>query len=324
MKKVMFLRALLVVMCLGFCLVFLSQSAVSAAPAYPERDIRFIISWSAGGGTDVVGRQIASQMEKILGVNIIVDNILGGSGAVGFKVGADSPADGYTWIMGATPMLLQKHNGGTFVDYALFDHIAIFNADPASLIVPKNSSNTLAEFVEYAVANPGRLTCANSGVGNTWHVTGIQFEKLIGTSFIHVPYANGLDAAVAVAGGHVDLSTVSAAEAATLVETGEAKFLAIASEERDPSFPDVPTFREQGIDLVNGTCRWVAVPTGTDPQIIGIIEDALKQVYESEEFRTFMRNGKFGVQWKSGEELQTFLDESDAEYAVLFETISIE
>jgi tripartite-type tricarboxylate transporter receptor subunit TctC len=220
-------------------------------------------------------------------------------------------------------MLLQKYvNPDAFVDYKLLNHIAIFNSDPCGLVVKSGAPyKNVQEFLDYAKAHPGELLAANSGPGATWHVITMQFEQFTGTSFIHVPFEGGTGAAIAVGGGHADFSMVSAAEAATIVDAGLGRFLAIGSAERDPNFPDVPTFKEQGIDFVNGVWRDLSVPVGTPPDVSSKLESALKQIYEDEDFRTVMKNGKFGLQWMSGPEFKAYLDESDDSYKVLFEKI---
>ncbi|MDR1508591.1 MAG: hypothetical protein LBS53_03030 [Synergistaceae bacterium] len=123
MRKMGFCAVLFWVLCIiSVTFVFSPIGEGADQMAFPEKDIKMIIPWSAGGGTDIIGRQIASQMEKIFDVNIIVENVTGGGGAVGFKCCADSAPDGYTLTMGTPSMLLQKYANSTYVDYKLLDH----------------------------------------------------------------------------------------------------------------------------------------------------------------------------------------------------------
>lgn len=318
-------RMILTLAAVLFVFSAFSLTGVAGADNYPSRNITFLVPFAAGGGTDLVCRQVASRLEDIFGVNVIVENVVGGAGAVGFKRTAESAPDGYTLTSTTPTMLLQKYaNPDAYVDYRLLDHIAIFNSDPCCLVVKANAPyKNVQEFLDYAKAHPGEMLAANSGPGATWHIITMQFEQFTSTSFIHVPFEGGTGAAVAVGGGHADFSMVSAAEAATIVDAGLARFLAIGSAERDPNFPNVPTFKEQGIDFVNGVWRDVSVPAGTPDDVIATLEKALRQVYEDEDFRAVLKNGKFGLQWMSGPEFKAYLDESDAVYKELFEKITV-
>lgn len=295
-----------------------TTAETSAADSYPEKNITLIVPFAAGGGTDLIGRQIASQLESILGTSIVVENVTGGAGQVGFKQGAGSAADGYTITMTTSSLLLQKYASETYVDYQEFEHIAVFNFDPCGLIVAADAPyDTVDEFVAYAKEHPG-MTCTNSGAGGIWHVCAMEFEKNNGLEFTHVPYDGGNAAAVAVAGGHADCSFASVAEAAALVEAGELKILAIASDERTDAYPDIPTFAEQGYTFTTGgVFRAFAVPAGTDSAIVAKLADAVEQVYQSEEFQTFMANGGYGLLWKSGDDLTEYLSDCDETFKEL-------
>lgn len=324
MKKMKKTIGALLAVCLTLTLAACSSNSNSpssndgnAADSYPSENITLVVPWAAGGGTDLIGRQIAAQLESSLNTNIVVENVTGGSGAVGFKQATGSPADGYTICMTTSSLLLQKYANDTYVEYTDFDHVCIFNFDACGLIVSADAPyNTVEEFVEYAKANPG-LTCANSGAGTMWHTCALQFSDLVGVEFTHVPYDSGNDACVAVAGGHADLTMVSVAEAASLLQAGQLKVLAIGLDERSEDFADIPTFIEQGYDLTGGVFRAFAVPAGTDEAIVEKLANAVKDVYDSDEFKTFMHNGGYGMLWMDGEELTSYLKDLDTTFSTL-------
>lgn len=291
----------------------------SAATQFPKREITMIVPWAAGGGTDIVAREIARLMEKELGKPVVVMNVEGGGGAVGFQKIATSRPDGYTIGFTTNSMLLQKYTASTFVDYKKLKHIAMVNEDPATLTVNATAPwNTITEFVDYAKKNPNKIRIANSGPGAIWHVAAMLLEEKIDTKFIHVPYSGAAPAGIAVAGGHIEATTVSPAEVRSLVDSGKLKMLAIAAAERDPNFPNIPTLKESGIDLVIGVWRAVAVPKDTPAYVIQILENAITKAVHSSEYKEFMAKAGFGIRYMSSSDMVPFLDAQNADFASVF------
>jgi tripartite-type tricarboxylate transporter receptor subunit TctC len=207
-------------------------------------------------------------MEEKLGVPVIVVNKTGGGGLVGFKAIADAKPDGYTIGSISISLLLQKAVGLAYQDFRELTPIGIYNEDPASLTVNADAPwSNLDEFVEYCKDNPETVRVSNSGTGAIWHVSALRMEKFLGIKVVHIPYKGGNPAAVAVAGGHVEVTTTSPAEVASLVNAGKLKILAIPSEKRVHIFPDVPTFKEEGYDFTAGTWRGLAGPAGLPEEV---------------------------------------------------------
>ncbi|MET3506460.1 tripartite tricarboxylate transporter substrate binding protein [Halalkalibacter oceani] len=290
--------------------------------AYPEKEISVIVPWAVGGGTDAIARQIASFMEQELDSPVVIVNREGGGGVVGFREIAEAEPDGYTIGFISNSLLLQKYSSQTYQDYEAFEAITLVNEDPASLTVKADAPwETAADFIEEAKSNPGNFRISNSGPGGIWHVSALKLASDNGVEFSHVPYDGGNPAAVAAAGGFVEATTVSAAEMQSLVNAGELRILGVAGEERLPQFPDVPTLREQGVDTSIGVWRGFVAPKGTPQEIIEVLDAAITKAMETEEYQTFMNTGGYGIRHASTTDFASFMDEEDANYNELFESM---
>ncbi len=277
------------------------------------------MGWAAGGGTDVLARQLASIMEKKLGKPIVVQNKPGGGGTVSFQALAASKPDGYTLAMTTNPLLLQQYIATTYVPYKSLTHLALINEDPAAVSVPANSPcRTFKDFIEMVKKNPGKVRISNAGPGSAWHAMALRFEDAVGASVSHVPYPGGNPAAVGAAGGHVEATFASPAEVSALVAGGKLRMLAVSAEKRDPKFPDVPTFKEEGIDLVGGTHRCVSAPKGLPPEVYAKLIETIQYATEQPEYKAFMENSGFGQRLIVGKDLDAYLDSLDITYAKLF------
>jgi tripartite-type tricarboxylate transporter receptor subunit TctC len=304
----------LCVLCLGIGL-FLAVGSSPALAAYPEKEITLIIPWAAGGGTDLIGRIIAELMEKDLGKSVVVVNKVGAGGLVGFKEIASAKPDGYTIGVNTPSQILQKYTATSYLDWREMAPIAIHNFDPAAFTVKVDAPwKTIKEALDYAKANPLKVRVANSGTGAIWHVAAALLGSKFGIQFTHVPYGGGGPAAIAVAGGHVEATTASAAEAGSLAKGGKLRILAIASEQRDPFFPEVPTFKESGIDFVFGTWRCIVAPKNTPKEIIVRLEQSVRKATNDPRFVDFMTKNGFGMQYKGPAESAAVMDQDEKDY----------
>lgn len=287
-------------------------SAPASYAAYPEKEITMVIPWSAGGGTDTVGRFIANLMEKDLGKPVVVVNKTGGGGIVGFRYIADAKPDGYTIGVNSTSQLLQKYSASSYVDWKNISPIALVNLDPAAFTVNANSPwKTIDDAMAYAKTNSMKVRVANSGPGAIWHVSAAMLGNIAGVQFTHVPYKGGKPASVAVAGGHVEATSVSPAEVGTLVKGGTLRILAIASDKRDPLFPDVPTFRERGIDFSMGVWRAVIGPKGMPTDTVARLEASVHKAVNDPAFKEFMAKNGYGQAYMGSAETTAFMAQAE-------------
>lgn len=302
--------------CIGLLvLVMLLSTAVATAAKYPSRPITVIVPWAAGGGTDRTCRFIADMLRKELGVPVIVVNKTGGGGAVGHGEGARAAADGYT-VTNLTLEIATMHwLGLTDVTVDDFEPVCQFNEDPAAVIVKANAPwKNIHELLDYIRKNPGKLLFSGSGAGTIWDLARIGLLHSQGipvNSVTWVPTAGAAPSIVELLGGHVDVITCSLAEAASQVESGDLRVLAVMSDERLPAFPNVPTLKEQGINWSAGTWRGFGVPKGTPKEVIDVLEKAVFKVCATDEFKQFMANAGFGIRLRTSEDFGSFMKEQD-------------
>ncbi|MDI6725558.1 MAG: tripartite tricarboxylate transporter substrate binding protein [Smithellaceae bacterium] len=267
---------------IGCVCVMLATVALAALPyksalaSYPEKTITYIIPFNAGGESDVTARLQQAHLEKILGVSVNVVNKPGGGGAVAWsEFQRTARPDGYTVIGVNIPHIiaqpLERKDTGYTTDG--FELIMWFHFTPNALIVQRDGSlKTLADFIKMAKAKPKAVTVAGSGANSANHLDALRLDKLAGLQTTYVPHTGTGPIIPALMGGHVT-STMNYTMVGVQYKD-KLRTLAVASEERVPTLPDVPTFKELGYDIVGGAYRGVAVPKGTPPEIVKKLTDA--------------------------------------------------
>ncbi len=280
-------------------------SASTIAADYPTKNIRLIVPFGAGGGTDAVGRTIANSAKDILGKNIAVMNRTGGAGAVGMSFGAQQKPDGYTLtvvtreIASLPQMGLMRH---TADDFKL---IRMVNLDPAVVLVAADSSyNTINDLIAAAKKAPGKLKFASTAKPNFYLMA---LEKHQNIKLNAIPYNGASEAIPALLGKHTDVTMVTPGEAISQLRSGQLKALGVMSNERISYIPDVPTLKEQGVDVTTGTWRGIGAPKDTPDEIIEILGKALDQAMASEEFKTFMEKGAMTIHNMDAEKFTQFV-----------------
>jgi tripartite-type tricarboxylate transporter receptor subunit TctC len=307
-QKAVFVVVLSLVMILGIGLG-------SALAKYPERPIQMICPWGAGGGTDACSRIIATLLKKELGVPVNVVNRTGGGGAVGHTAMATAKPDGYTIGMPTVEITMMHWMGLTKITYKDMEPIALVNADPSGINVrtdaPFGDYNGLVAEIK---KNPGKLKDSGTGQGGIWHLAMAGWLKSLGlkpTDVKWIPSKGAAPALQDLMAKGIDMSTCSLPEAATLIEAGKIKTLAIMSDKRDPKYPDVPTLKELGSDWTCAAWRGIAAPKGTPKDIVAVLEAAIAKVHKSPEFLKFMKNRGYGVRWMGSSEFAGFLASAD-------------
>ena len=271
-----------------------------AQTGYPDKPIKLIVPFAAGGPTDMVGRLMAHGMEKELGQNIIVENKPGGGSNIGSEFVARARPDGYTLLLGtvanATNMSIYNNlNYNTERDLVA---ITQFMSSPSVLVVhPSLPINNLNELIAYAKANPGKLSFASSGAGGSPHLAGEMLKLRAGIDLLHVPYKGASPALNDVLGGNVSMGFMTAAGALPSINAGKLRAIAVAGLERLPQLPNVPTMGEAGIaDFEVSSWNGLFAPAGTPPVILQKLADAaLKVITEPEMQKTFASHASLGV-----------------------------
>ena len=218
-----------------------ADSAPASGADYPKKPITMIVPYSAGGTTDLTGRQLAAALEKRLGVSVVVENIAGASGSVGARAALDAEPDGYTVLFTADSLGTQRVMGISEMSYGDFSPIVAVGDDPKVMVVGKDSPyGDIHALLDAMKANPGRVKMSYTGPGGSGHV-----QALILNRFGYAPaltaYAGGSDCLAALLGGQVDFTNSNYSTVTSFLESGELRMLAVCATEPLPAHPEVPT-----------------------------------------------------------------------------------
>lgn len=282
---------------------------------YPSRPITLICPWSAGGGSDRVARQIASQLERQLGVPVNVVNATGGGGVTGHTRGAQARPDGYTLTLVTAELTMLHWRGLTNITYEDFQPLALVNRDNAALFVREEAPWASLEELEQEVRNQsGDLRASGTAFGGIWHLGLAGWLIELGLSPDAVTWVS-LDGSAPslqelMAGG-VDIVACSVPEAQSLLEAGRIRSLGVMAPERLPGSPEIPTFEEQGYDWTSGTWRGVALPEGVPDERAAVLAEAVRQVVGSDEYRSFLQSAGFGPPDLPPGRFEAFLQRQD-------------
>ena len=272
------------------CLVFASLFACSLTGAqdYPSRAIRLIVPYPAGGPTDILGRITAQRLQSALGQPVVVENRAGGVTMIGADAVAKSPPDGYTLLMATSIPLINtvvfKKTPYKATDFALIAGIA---RTPNVLSVhPSLPAQNLEQLIAFGKANPGKLNNVILGPGSLTHLLAERFTLATGVTLFHVAYKGAAPAIQDLLGNQMQTFFDSVTTAAPHVRSGRLRGLAITSEERWPTVPDVPTFKELGVpSMVSYTWYGVLAPAAIAKPIINRLNKEISAAVNSEEFR---------------------------------------
>ena len=300
----------------------LTLSAQPSLAKFPEKPIKMLIGFGAGGGTDTVGRKIAIEMEKALGQPVVVVNKPGGGGLVSWKELVASKADGYT-IAIFLPLnaSIQKHlkTSKAYIDPLKdIEFLGMVNADAWGIAVSaKQPYSDIAGFVKWAKANPGAKV-SDGGPATAYHWAWESFKARYGVDLKTVTYKGGTSGGLkAVAGGEVIAAGSGAPEAQSMSQAGLVKMLGISAEKRNSAAPSVPTFKEQGFDFVFGPSRGFAAPAGTPKDVLEILSAAVKKAYDSKSYQDHLKKSGQGGWYLTPEEGKKYVAETDAKFREL-------
>ena len=272
---------------------FLLLASAAATAAYPEKPIRVVIGFPAGGPLDQHARLLSERLQAVLGQPVIIDYKAGAGGTVGAQDVMKAPADGYTLMLANTgvmvinPGLYSKLPYQTLRD---FTPIARTAMQPLALLVnPKVPVNSLKEFVDYSRARPGQVNYGSAGNGGISHLVPEMFKNETGLFMVHIPYRGSAPAFTDLMGGQVQFMAESIPQAAAYHKQGKVKALAVTSRERNPALPDTPTVIESGIKgfEVVGFYGFLA-PAGLPKDVTAKLSDAFRQVLATPEIRNRM------------------------------------
>ncbi len=289
--------------------------SVQAAEDFPTKPMTYIIPFNAGGESDVSARFQQAEWEAVTGQPVVIQYQPGAGGAQAWSQLNSIAGDGYT-IMGInlphTVLQPMEANVGYQTDDLTPVHY--FHYTPDAIIVSKDSEfQTLEQLVDYAKANPGLVTFSGSGSNSSNNLAQAKFDELAGITTTYIPFSGTGPAITAVLGNQ----TVAGFNYATsgVAQGDELRMLAVAADERLAAFPDVPTFKELGYDLVGGAYRGVAVPASTPEELRQRISDIVSEINKRPEFVKKMEDGGFVLTDITYDKMEAFMAERKAEYA---------
>ncbi|SCL61116.1 tripartite tricarboxylate transporter substrate binding protein [Micromonospora yangpuensis] len=263
-------------------------SEAGSAENYPEKDLTLVVHAGAGGGSDLTARTLAKELEADLGRSIVVENRTGGGGRVGLTYLKDRPADGYAIGFIPVEVSMLGHQGADIKpdQYTILGQV--MNA-PATLSVPASSPyRTLDDLLAAAKEKPGTITVSNSGAGAIWEAATIALGEAAGATFKPVPYDGGAPAVAAGVSGEVQAVMAGVSESAAAAANNQLRVLAVLAPERVSALPDVPTGKEQGVDVVIGGWGLMGAPAGLPDEVKQRLAEAVQKAASSQTFKDVM------------------------------------
>jgi tripartite-type tricarboxylate transporter receptor subunit TctC len=273
-----------------FCSAAYAQaSAPAAASNYPAKPVRLVVPFPAGASSDVVGRMIAQKLGEFLGQQVIVDNRPGAGGNLGIGQAAKSAPDGYTMVIATASIAVSASlyaNPGYDAVKDLAPVARLASIPNVLLVHPSVPAKTLKQFVELARAHPGKLNFGSGGTGTTNHLANELLKHLEKINIVHVPYKGVTQAMIAMSSGEVDEVVMPVTTATPQIKAGRVRALAVLTEQRIPTLPDVPTGIEAGVkDFVMPLWYGMFIPVATPPAIVERLSKDLIRVLQAPDIK---------------------------------------
>jgi tripartite-type tricarboxylate transporter receptor subunit TctC len=301
----------------GAALAALSLGLAAPAGAqssYPEKAVNYIIPFGPGGESDITARHQQAFYPQKFGQDLVIEYKPGGGGAVGWSQVNDYAGDGYTWMGVNLPHIvvqpMEKDVGYQTDDLTV---VYMFHFTPDAIVVPIDSEfQTLQDLVDYAKANPGRVTFAGSGKASANHIAQVRFDKLADIKSTYVAFGGTGPSVTALLGKQVTAQWGYTSVGAS--HRDQVRLLAVAMDERHPMFPDVPTFKELGYELSSGAYRGIGVPSSTPEELRQRISDMIREINHDPEFRKRLENDGMAMLDVGYEEMDDFMTEMKGIY----------
>jgi tripartite-type tricarboxylate transporter receptor subunit TctC len=294
------------------CSVILAQSFANASDVYPSKSIKVIVPFPPGGGADTLIRLIAPSVGELWKQSIVIENRPGASGFIGADLVAQSPADGYTLLMGSTAAVTEKN-------IAQFSPVALVSASPYVVTVnPSLNITSIKALIAYAKANPGKIRYGSSGPGSASHLAGELFASMAGVTLLHVPYKGTGQALTDLLAGHIDLMFAPAQTVMPQIESGKLLALAQTGAKRSEALPNFPTVAEAGLPAYSAV-GWFGLfaPANTPKMTVQKINQTVMFVLGQEKVRKAMLERGSDPASGSAEEFAAFLRLDQSKWAKL-------
>ena len=308
--------------------ISLAVSPLLQAQTWPERTIKIINPYAAGGPSDAVLRPLAEGLAKELGQAVIIESKAGGGTVIGASFVAKAPADGYTLLLATIaplvvqPIIQSKLPYDARRDFAL---IGMFATVPNLITV--NASlpvRNIKELIELAAKEPGKLTYASAGPGTGPHMGGELFSQMAKVKLTHVPYTGAAPAVLGVLSGQVDVSFVNISPQIQHVKSGKLRALAVGSKQRSLIFPDIPTMAEAGLTgYVSESWNGLVAPAGTPPTVIDKISKAMSKVMLTDAMRASLNSLGANLTLTNPQDFETYVKNDERLLAPIIRSLNL-
>jgi len=299
-------------MAIGLAAALAFTATAALADKFPSKPIEFVIPFGAGGGADIEGRLLATEMGKVLGVKLVPINKVGGGGAVTYTYVKNAKPDGYTIGWNSTSILTTTNIGNVPFKHSALAHIGRVEWQPMPFAVKGDARwKSFQAFVKECKANPGKLKVSNSGTGSATHLAAIALMNAAGCQVTHLPVGIKRRNA-SVLSGEADAMIAPLTGAVRLAKAGKLRLLALPTAERNKVVPDVPTARELGYDAVLDLFRGLSVPKDTPAAVKAKLADAMAKAAKSEAFMALAKQKGFTVDPLPVEQFEALLNKEDA------------
>ena len=315
----------------GLAQLFLSLLApgyIFAADDYPDRSIRIVLPFAAGGGPDVIARLLANQLSKQLNQSVIVDNKPGGNAIVATEFVAHSRPDGYTLLLTTgshttNPTIYKKLPYDSVADFAPISLLRVTSGF-VFVVTPNSAYKNLRELI--VAAKSGQVFYGSPGIGNSLHLPGELLNVMAATNMQHVPYKGAAPALNAVMAGEIQATFQSVTAALPSIKAGLVRPIAVTSSKRLPALPDVPTFSEAGVPgyIFAGGWQGILAPAGTPPKIINKLAVEMKIALNSPELRDKILSEDATPVGNSPEEFAVFLAQDTATSKKIIQSVGLQ
>jgi tripartite-type tricarboxylate transporter receptor subunit TctC len=307
----------------------LTFGAFAQSPAYPDRPVSMVVTFAAGGSSDVLARAVADAMSHGLGQQIAVDNRPGAGGQIGAEAVAHAAPDGYTVLFGT--------NGALGIGPALYKNmrydplhdltpVGLLHKLPLLMIVnPSVPAKDLHELIDYARANPGKLSFASAGVGSVSHLAGELFKEEAKIDILHVPYKGGGAAVTDLISGRVSMMLETIPNALPLAKSGQMRAIAVTTKERSSSAPDIPTIAESGLpDFDVSAWTGLFVPATTPRAVVDRLNAETRKIASEKHYVDLIQSMGTNIASSSPEEFGAFVRDDIARWNKIIEHAGIQ
>jgi tripartite-type tricarboxylate transporter receptor subunit TctC len=274
---------------------------------FPTRPVVFVIPWGPGGSNDIIARTLQPLLKE-QGITTIIENVPGANGSVGMRRVASASPDGYTIGMNSSSTLAMIAQGKAALKTSQFANIARVSIEDPMLIVRSDGPyKNLEQFLQHMKDNPGKVTIASPGIGNVNHIFASMTARAAGVDYVMVPYTGGAQIMTDLSGGQIDATVLKAIESIGQIQANVVKPIGIFANERVSNFPDVPTFKEKGIDVFPFgpvvQMAYVDAPAGLPPAVLDRLISAFRIALKDPRYQEFARKNAFRIDDMTGEAL---------------------